>query len=203
MKLTEKQRHIHDFICRFIAARGYSPTIADIQKQYHLKSPSTVHHTLSELVRKKYLRRTANAARGLEVLKDSEVSGLFEIPLLGIISAGKPIEAILTNDTIEVPRALKKSPKTFALRVSGDSMIEEGLLDGDYIAVEPAQIAANRQIVVALINGSEATLKRFIRKGNVIHLEPANPKYKTLVIKPPHTVEIQGIYTGLVRINKG
>jgi repressor LexA len=202
MSLTEKQRKIHDFICRFTSARGYSPTIADIQKQFKLKSPATVHHLLSELVAKKYIRRTPNAARGLEILKESEVSSLFEIPLLGIISAGRPIEAVLTNDTIEVPRALKRSPKTFALKVSGDSMIGEGLLDGDFIAVEPAQTASNKQIVVALINGSEATLKRYIRKGNTVYLEPANPKYKTIVIKAPDTVQIQGIFTGSLRINK-
>jgi repressor LexA len=203
MRLTEKQRNIHDFICRFTGAYGYSPTIAEIQRQYGLKSPATVHHVLSELVRKKYIRRIANAARGIEILIESEVSSLFELPLLGIISAGKPIEAILTNDTIEVPRALKKSAKTFALKVSGDSMIGEGLLDGDYIAVEPSQTARNKQIVVALINGSEATLKRFKRVGNAVHLEPANPKYKTIVIKAPDTVEIQGIFTGSLRINKG
>jgi repressor LexA len=202
MEITEKQRKVHDFICRFTSARGYSPTLADIQSHFNLKSPATVHQILSELVRKKYLRRTPNAARGLEILKESEVSGLFEIPLLGIISAGKPIEAVLTNDTIEVPRALKRSPKTFALKVSGDSMIGEGLLDGDYIAVEPSQTARNKQIVVALINGSEATLKRFKRVGNAVYLEPANPKYKTIVIKSPDTVEIQGIFTGLVRINR-
>jgi repressor LexA len=203
MTLTEKQRHIHDFICRFIGAYGYSPTIAEIQRQYGLKSPATVHQALSELVRKQYIRRTANAARGIEVLKESEVSGLFEIPLLGIISAGKPIEAILTNDTIEVPRALKKSARTFALRVSGDSMIGEGLLDGDYIAVEPSQSARNRQIVVALINGSEATLKRFRREGGIVYLEPANPKYKTIIIRAPDTVQIQGILTGSLRLIKG
>jgi repressor LexA len=203
MTLTEKQRHIHDFICRFIGAYGYSPTIAEIQRQYGLKSPATVHQALSELVRKQYIRRTANAARGIEILKESEVSGLFEIPLLGIISAGKPIEAILTNDTIEVPRALKKSARTFALRVSGDSMIGEGLLDGDYVAVEPSQSARNRQIVVALINGSEATLKRFRREGGIVYLEPANSKYKTLVIRPPDTLQIQGILTGSLRLIKG
>src|ERR1051325_6098601 len=107
MGLTEKQRKIHDFVCRFAAARGYSPTIADIQQQFKLKSPATVHQLISELVRKRSLRRTPNAARGLEILKESEAGGLFEIPLLGRISAGKPIEAILTNETIEVPRALK------------------------------------------------------------------------------------------------
>lgn len=202
MALTEKQRNIHDFICRFIAAYGYSPTIAEIQIQYGLKSPATVHHALSELVRKKYIRRVPNAARGIKILKESDVPSLFEIPLLGIISAGEPIEAILTNETIEVPRALKRSARTFALQVRGDSMIGEGLIDGDYIAVEPTPLAENRQIVVALINGSEATLKRFKKVGNTVHLEPANPKYKTIVIKPPNTVEVQGIFTGAVRINR-
>jgi repressor LexA len=200
MNLTEKQRNIHDFICRFIGAYGYSPTIAEIQRQYGLKSPATVHHVLSELVKKKYIRRIDNAARGIKVLKESEVPSLFEIPLLGVISAGNPIEAILNNETIEVPRALKRSANTYGLRVRGDSMIDEGLLDGDYIAVEPSPEAENKQIVVALINGSKATLKRFKRVGKAIHLEPANPKYNTIIIKPPDTIEIQGIYIGSVRI---
>jgi repressor LexA len=203
MALTEKQRHIHDYLCRFIAARGYSPTIAEIQKQYKLRSPSTVHQILSELVNKRYIRRVPNIARGIEILKASELCGLAEIPLLGVISAGSPIEAVLTNETIEVPRALKRSPNTYGLRVRGDSMIDEGLLDGDYIAVEPSPVATNKQIVVALINGNRATLKRFKRVGNTVHLEPANPKYKTLIIKPPDTVEVQGIYTGSVRIIRG
>src|ERR1044072_3861886 len=113
MALTEKQRHIHDYLCRFITARGYSPTIAEIQKQYKLKSPATVHQILSELINKKYIRRVPNIARGLEILKDSELCGVVEIPLLGVIAAGSPIEAILTNETIEVPRALKRSPNTY------------------------------------------------------------------------------------------
>lgn len=202
MKLTEKQRNVHDFICRFTAARGYSPTIAEIQQQYDLRSPSTVHQILSALVNKKYLRRVANVARGIEILRNSEPSGTGKIPLLGLISAGQPIEAILTNDTREVPHEMIKSDKTFALQVSGDSMIGEGIFDGDIIVVEPSQSARKGQTVVALINGSEATLKRFKRVGNAIHLEPANPRYKTIVIKPPDTVEIQGILTGSYRIYK-
>ncbi len=202
MALTEKQRHIHDFLCRFVKRHGTTPTIAEIQRHFHLKSTSSVHHLLSALVNEGYIRRTPNAARGLELVRDIEPSGVCKIPLLGIISAGLPIEAILSHEEMDVPPDMKWSDKTFGLRVRGDSMIGEGILDGDRIAVEPAQTARNKQIVVALINGYEATLKRFKREGNRIYLEPANPRHKTLVIKPPDFVEIQGLYTGLVRINK-
>jgi repressor LexA len=200
MSLTEKQHLLHDFLCRFHLAKGYSPTIADIQQQFKQGSTSTVHKMLSTLERKGFIRRTTNVSRGIEILKNNESNGLCKIPLLGLISAGQPIEAILRNDTREVPAEMIRSDKTFALQVSGDSMIGEGIFDGDIIVVEPSQTARKGQTVVALINGSEATLKRFRRVGNSVYLEPANPRYKTIVIKPPNTVEIQGILTGAYRI---
>jgi repressor LexA len=200
MILTEKQHHLHDFLCRFNLAKGYAPTIADIQKQFKQSSTSTVHKMLAQLERKGFIRRTPNISRGIEILKSSEQNGLCKIPLLGLIAAGQPIEAILRNDTREVPVAMIRSAKTFALQVSGDSMINEGIFDGDIIVVEPCQTAGKGQMVVALINGSEATLKRFRRVGNTVYLEPANPKYKTIVVKPPNTVEIQGILTGSYRL---
>jgi repressor LexA len=200
MILTEKQHHLHDFLCRFNLAKGYPPTINDIQKQFKQSSTSTVHKMLAQLERKGFIKRTPNISRGIEILKSSEQNGLCKIPLLGLIAAGQPIEAILRNDTREVPVAMIRSAKTFALQVSGDSMINEGIFDGDIIVVEPCQTAGKGQMVVALINGSEATLKRFRRAGNTIYLEPANPKYKTIVVKPPNTVEIQGILTGSYRL---
>jgi repressor LexA len=200
MILTEKQSLLHDFLCRFYLAKGYTPTIADIQQQFKQSSTSTVHKMLSHLERKGYIRRTPNVSRGIEILRGHEASGLSRIPLLGLIAAGQPIEAILRNDTREVPAEMIRSDKTFALQVSGDSMIGEGIFDGDIIVVEPAHSARKGQTVVALINGSEATLKRFRRVGNTVYLEPANPRYKTIVVKPPNTVEIQGILTGAYRI---
>jgi repressor LexA len=200
MILTEKQHLLHDFICRFNLAKGYPPTISDIQKQFKQNSTSTVHKMLAQLEKKGFIRRTPNISRGIEILKNSEQSGLCKIPLLGLIAAGQPIEAILRNDTREVPAEMIRSDKTFALQVSGDSMINEGIFDGDIIVVEPSRTAEKGQMVVALINGSEATLKRFRRAGNTVYLEPANPRYKTIVIKPPSTIEIQGILTGSYRL---
>jgi repressor LexA len=200
MILTEKQHLLHDFLCRFHLAKGYSPTISDIQQQFKQSSTSTVHKMLAQLEKKGFIRRTPNISRGIEILKSIEQSRLCKIPLLGLIAAGQPIEAILRNDTREVPAEMIRSAKTFALQVSGDSMINEGIFDGDIIVVEPSRTAQKGQMVVALINGSEATLKRFRRVGNTVYLEPANPKYKTIVVKPPNTVEIQGILTGSYRI---
>jgi repressor LexA len=199
MSLTEKQLRLHDFLYRFSQAKGYPPTIAEIQRQFQQSSTSTVHKMLSTLERKGYLKRTPNISRGIEILKTAS-SGLCKIPLLGLISAGQPIEAILNRDTREVPPEMVRSDKTFALQVSGDSMIGEGIFDGDIIVVEPSQTARKGQTVVALVNGSEATLKRFRRVGNTVYLEPANPRYKTIAIKPPNSVEIQGILTGSYRL---
>jgi repressor LexA len=199
MSLTEKQHRLHDFLYRFQRANGYPPTINEIQQQLHQSSTSTVHKMLLTLERKGYIRRTPNVSRGIEILKTGSID-LCKIPLLGRIAAGQPIEAILNCDTRAVPPEMIKSDKTFALQVSGDSMIGEGILDGDIIVVDPSRTAQKGQTVVALIDGTEATLKRFNRVGNTVFLEPANPKYKTLVIKPPKTVEIQGILTGCYRL---
>jgi repressor LexA len=200
MILTEKQHLLHDFLYRFYVAKGYTPTIADIQQQYKQSAASTVHKMLSQLERKGYIRRTPNVSRGIEILRNPESNGLCRVPLLGLIAAGQPIEAILRHDSREVPAEMIRSERTFALQVSGDSMVGEGIFDGDIIVVEPAHSARKGQTVVALINGSEATLKRFRRVGNTVYLEPANPRYKTIVVKPPNTVEIQGILTGSYRI---
>lgn len=199
MSLTEKQFRLHDFLYRFSMANGYPPTINEIQQQLKQGSTSTVHKMLSTLERKGYIRRTPNVSRGIEIVKTASPD-LCEIPLLGLISAGQPIEAILNRDTRSVPPEMVKSDKTFALKVSGDSMIGEGILDGDIIVVDPSRTAQKGQTVVALIGGTEATLKRFNRVGNTIYLEPANPKFKTIVVKPPQTVEIQGILTGCYRL---
>ena len=193
MRLTEKQQGVHDFICGYVAARGYAPTIGEIQQRFRLSSPASAHQVLSALVKKGFLRRVPNIARGLEVVKSGHHSDLLRLPLRGLVSAGKPLEPVETFDPIQVPRWMVRSENAFALKVSGDSMIGDNLFDGDLILVEPAKTARNGQTVIALINGCETTLKRFRRVGNTVYLAPRNPRYKTLVVRPPDTVEIQGI----------
>lgn len=199
MSITERQREIYDYLHRFSSAHGHAPTIAEIQRQFKLRSPATVHKSLSALEREGMVRRTPNVSRGIEVLEVEQASDACEIPLLGVIAAGRPIEAILSNEVICVPRDMLGKNRTFALRVRGDSMIGEGILDGDFIVVDSRSTAADGQTVVALIEGSEATVKRFYHKRGRVRLEAANPRYKPIIIKPPERLSIQGVVIGVLR----
>lgn len=199
MAITPRQKEIFDFLHRFVEARGKAPTIAEVQSYFKLKSPSTVHHMLSALERGGKIRRIPNASRGIEIIKADLPEDPCEIPLLGVIAAGRPVEAILSNETICVPRDMLGRGRTFALRVRGDSMIGEGILDGDSIIVESRQTAENGQTVVALVDGSEATVKRFYKERGQVKLEAANPRYKPIIIKPPDRVEIQAVVIGILR----
>lgn len=199
MAITPRQRQVYDYLTRFMEANGRAPTMAEIQAHLGLKSRATVHSLLSSLQREGVIRRTPNVARGIEIVGGDAATNECEIPLLGVIAAGSPIEAILSNETICVPRDMLGRGRTFALRVRGDSMIGEGILDGDFIIVESLQTAENGQAVVALIDGSEATVKRFYRERSGIRLEAANPRYKPIVIKPPDRLSIQGVVIGVIR----
>lgn len=199
MAITPRQREVLDFIHRFVEARGFAPTIAEIQSHFKLRSPSTVHHMLSALERAGKIRRIPNASRAIEIVRVDLPEDPCEIPLLGVIAAGRPVEAVLSNETICVPRDMLGRGRTFALRVRGDSMIGEGILDGDSIIVESRQTAENGQTVVALVDGSEATVKRFYKERGQVRLEAANPRYKPIIIKPPDRVEIQAIVIGILR----
>ena len=138
-------------------------------------------------------------ARGIEIIASPASINECEIPLLGVIAAGHPIEAILNNETVCITRDMLGKGRTYALRVKGDSMIEDGILDGDSIVVESRQSAENGQAVVALVDGSDATVKRFYRERGGVRLEPANPRFKTIHIKPSDRLSIQGIVIGVIR----
>jgi repressor LexA len=202
--VTPRQREIYDFICRFIDAHGHAPTIAQIQLHFGLRAPSTVHQALTTLVEEGLIRRIPNISRGIEIVKreDTDPEAL-EIPLLGIVAAGQPIEAILSNETVPVPRSMLGRGRTFALRVRGDSMIDEHICDGDIVVVESRQTAENGQKVVALIDGSDATVKRFYNDAGKIRLEPANPRYKPIIVTPPSRLRIQGVVIGVIRSYTG
>jgi repressor LexA len=156
---------------------------------------------LLALEREGLIKRTPNISRGIQLVKpspngDDDRGG--DIPLLGTIAAGQPIEAILTHDTIAVPPYMQGRGRTFALRVRGDSMIEENIQDGDFIIVASQQTAESGQVVVALIDG-DATVKKFYREPDFIRLQPANPQFKPLLIKTAERFRIQGVVTGLIR----
>jgi len=199
MVLTPRQRQVYDFVCRFIDSKHYAPTIAEIREQFGLSSPATVHQLLSTLEREGLIRRIPHASRGIEIVKQENQEQALEIPLLGIVAAGQPIEAILNNEVIGIPAGMLGRSRTFALRVRGDSMIDENIADGDYLIVESRSTATNGQVVVALVDGVDATVKRFHQEGDSIRLQPANPNYKPIVISPANRVSIQGAVIGLIR----
>ena len=203
MPITAKQRRIFEFIRRYIESNQEAPTIAEIGRQFQMKSSASVHAVLTALEREGLIKRIPNVSRGIEIVqqqKESSGDGDNEIPLRGTVAAGQPIEAILTHDTISVPKDLQgRRGRTFALRVRGESMIDENIQDGDIIIVASQRTAENGQVVVALIDGNYATVKKFYREPEFIRLEPANPQFKPIFIKTPERIQIQGVVRGLIR----
>jgi SOS regulatory protein LexA len=199
MPVTPRQREIYDYLCCYVDARGQAPTLAEIGAHFKLSSPASVHHLLSGLERGGLIRRIPNARRGIEVVREESPEQDLQIPLLGLVTAGRPIEAVLSNETIAVPRDMLGRGRTFALRVRGDSMIDDQICNGDYIVVESRQTAENGETVIALIDGSEATVKRFYRDRNQVRLEPANPNYEPIIVKPADRLSIQGVVRGVIR----
>ncbi len=181
--LTKRQKEIIDFLDDYIAEHGYAPTLEEIGTKFGLSSPATVHKHLTNLEDKGLIRRKWNHSRALEVLPQKKKSAAVDLPLLGQVAAGRPIEAIETPGTIAVPDDLVRREHSYALRVKGDSMIEDGILDGDFIVVEERPVPENGDTVVALVNG-EATVKRFFReKSGKIRLQPANEKMTPLIVR--------------------
>ena len=200
MPVTAKQRRIFEFIRRYIESNQEPPTIAEIGRQFQMRSSASVHAVLLALEREGLIKRIPNVSRGIEIIQQKESDEEDnEIPLLGTVAAGQPIEAILSHDVISVPKDLHGNGRTFALRVRGDSMIEENIQDGDIIIVASQRTADNGQMVVALIDGNYATVKKFYREPDFIRLEPANPQFKPIFIKTPERIQIQGVVKGLIR----
>ena len=199
MPVTARQRQVLEYISRYQDTHNQPPTIAEIGKQFKMSSSASVHSILTALEREGLIKRIPNVSRGIELIEQETANDSYEIPLLGTVAAGQPIEAILTHDTVAVPRDMVGQGRTFALRVRGDSMIEENIQDGDTIIVSAQRTAQNGQMVVALIDGNYATVKKFYREPDFIRLEPANPQFKPIFIKTPERIEIQGIVRGLIR----
>jgi len=194
--LTKRQKQILDYIKKFIKDKNYSPSFEEIRRHFRFVSKSTVHHHIETLKEKGYL----NHARTIELSKGGKSSGLVEIPLLGTIAAGQPIEAIENKEIIAVPKSkLPPSLEVYALRVVGNSMIEENINDGDIILVKHQSTAENGQKVVALIDNHEATLKRFYKEKGHIRLQPANKNMEPLIFRNDRDVSIQGIVVDVIQ----
>jgi repressor LexA len=202
MPVTVRQRQVYEFICRNLETHHQPPTIAEIGKQFQMTSSASVHSILSALEREGLIKRIPNVSRGIELVKiapGESAADDFEIPLLGLVAAGQPIEAILAHETVSTPKNMIGRGRMFALRVRGDSMIEENIQDNDIIIVSSQETAENGQMVVALIDGNYATVKKFYREPDFIRLEPANPQFKPIFIKTPERIQIQGVVRGLIR----
>lgn len=196
--LTRRQKQLLDYLGEHIRRHGYAPTLEETGRHFGLTSLATVHKHLTNLEAKGLIRRRAGHSRALEVVPRSRGAEAVELPLLGFAAAGRPIEAVLDNETVAVPQSMVRRPETFALRVKGDSMRDDGILDGDHIVVERRSQAESGETVVAVIAG-EATVKRFHReRGGRVRLQPANERHAPLLCRE-RDVEIRGVVVGLLR----
>ncbi len=199
MNLTKRQKEILDFIRSYRDEQGISPTQREIREKFHLSSFGTVQKHLKRLEEKGALSRQWNRSRGISPspAANAQVRSSREVALLGSVAAGKPIEPFPDNEAIEVPSSLLGKGEHFVLRVRGDSMVDDGIRDGDYVVVSRRPNAQNGQTVVALIRG-EATLKRYYSEGARIRLQPANATMKP-ILADARDVVVQGVVTGLIR----
>ena len=195
MNLTRRQKEILDFIRDYRNSHGISPTQREIRENFGLSSFGTVQKHLKRLEEKGALSREWNRSRGISPAVERASSR--EVALLGYVAAGRPIEPFPDEERIEVPASLLGKGEHFVLRVRGDSMIEDGIRDGDYVVVVRRETAQNGQTVVALVRG-EATLKRYYAEGSRIRLQPANSSMKPMTVDI-RDVTVQGVVTGLIR----
>jgi repressor LexA len=193
---TPKQKRMLDFIRSFTEANGYAPSQREIADHFGYRSLGTVQNFLVRLERLGLLKREWNAKRALEMV-ETEPQGM-ELPLVGRVAAGLPIESVETPETLEVPPTMLGRGENYVLRVNGDSMIGEGILDGDYIVVKKSQQAFNGQTVVALVDG-EATVKNYYKRSDVIELRAANPEYEDILVGPGQQFSLEGIVVGVIR----
>jgi repressor LexA len=195
--LTRRQKEILDFIRGYVDERGYAPSLAEIGVRFGLSSVATVHKHVQNLVEKGLLRKAWNRSRSIELVEPVSAAAV-EIPLLGRVAAGAPIEAVATSDSLAVPAALVGNRPCYALRVSGDSMVDEHILDGDFVILETRKEPRPGEAVVALIRREDVTLKRFYPAGPMVRLVPANPALSAMEF-PAEDVELQGVVVGVIR----
>jgi len=203
MALTKRQKEVVEFIAKFVDDNGYSPSYEEIARGLNLASLATVHKHISSLESKNYLKRAFNQSRSVDIApkyiqEQRRQKGPFEVPLMGRIAAGHPLEAIETKATLSFAD-FAKSTETFALEVQGDSMIEDHICSGDMILVEKTPNARDGEIIVALVDGTDATLKRYHREPNgMVRLQPANSTMGPIYVHP-RDLQIQGRLLAVLR----
>ena len=198
-RLSKRQKEILDFIGDYLRKRGFAPSYMEIAAHFGISSPATVHQHVKALEEKGYLKPSQNQKRALEpvILSSLRDTIAIDLPLVGLIAAGEPIEAVEQKETMAIPSDfVPNAENSYILRVRGQSMIDEGIWDGDYVVVERNHSPKNGEVVVALLNNAYATLKKFYREKDRIRLQPANPQMKPIYAKDPL---IQGVVRAIIR----
>jgi repressor LexA len=199
MHLTRRQKEILDFLARHIERKGYAPTIEEIGEHFGLSSLATVHKHLTNLQQKGLIKREWNRSRALELVPADVKVRAVELPLLGRVAAGTPIEAVSGSETIFVPEDMVGRRDTYVLQVKGDSMIDEHIRDGDYVIVESRKSARDGEMVIALLEDEKVTLKKLYREsGGRVRLQPANARLKPIYVDGD-ALRVQGVVIGVLR----
>ncbi len=200
MPLTKRQREILTYLETYAARHGYAPSFEEIAEEFSYNSLATVHEHLSNLERKGYIRRSYNESRSIEVLPSEVFARAVELPLLGLVAAGMPIEAVTTAETLAVPQELtRRGGDHYVLKVRGTSMIDEQIRDGDYVVVNGRTSADNGEMVIAMIGGTSATVKRMYReRDGRVRLQPANDAMAPIYVHEDD-IAIQGVVVGVIR----
>ena len=198
MILTKRQKQILDYLRDFIEKNGYAPSLIEISKHFNLNSISTIHKHLIHLEEKGLIRRHWNRARAIELVSSQPNPEARDVPLAGLISAGQPIEAVRANELVAVPEDMIGHRDVYVLKVKGESRVDEQVREGDYVVVESRSEARNGEMVVALLDGENATLKKYYREKEEIRLQPAHPTMKPIYVKE-NELKIQGVVIGLLR----
>jgi repressor LexA len=199
MYVTRRQKEMMDFLDDYIARHGYAPTIEETADHFGLRSLATVHKHLTNLQKKGLIKRDWNRSRALELVPTTVKVQAVELPLLGRVAAGSPIEAISASETIFVPEDMVGRRETYVLQVKGDSMIEEQIRDGDYVIVENRRTARDGEMVIALLDGENVTLKKLYREsGGRVRLQPANASLTPMYVEQSR-LRVQGVVIGVLR----
>ncbi len=200
MALTKRQREILNFLSAYTEQNGYAPSFEEIARQFNYNSLATVHEHLSNLERKGYIKRSYNESRAIEILPSDVFPRAVELPLLGAVAAGAPIEAMSSGETLCVPETfVGRTGNHYVLRVRGNSMIDEQIRDGDYVIINERRTADNGETVIALVDNSAATVKKFFReRDGRIRLQPANESMSPIYVHE-NDVTIQGVVVGVLR----
>ena len=198
LPLTKRQREILDFLNEFIEQNGYAPSLEEVGRRFGLSSLATVHKHLTNLQDKGFIRRAWNRSRSVELVPTRVGARAVDLPLLGTVAAGAPIEAVVSSETVTVPEDFVGKRDTYAMRVRGNSMIDEQIRDGDVVIVEDRKTANDGEMVIALLKGAEVTLKKFYRDNGRVRLQPANQTIRPLVVDADQ-VQIQGVVVGVMR----